>query len=584
MRALFLYNPRTLAGPAAVFAAAALLMALWQPNHYFPWTSFYNEFLAFIALLLLGLYSLLAGHCYRLSPLGLGLLALALVPWLQYTTDLIVFQGDALIASLYLLAAGAAVLLGRSFLRPRDMATTLAALLALAALVSVVLALVQWFMVGGGIWLNNLRPGDRPYGNLGQSNNLATLLCMGLAGLLYLWERGLVGRSVTALVGILLVIGLALTQSRTPWLISIGFLVWCVWQHRAGNLRLAPVYALLWFGLYVTFILLLPYLAEWLYLSAENPAQQMERIGRLAMWQQIWFAITQGGPWGYGWNQVAVAQFSATLEHPVALQTEHSHNIVLDILVWNGPLLGSLILLLAGGWLLRLYLRARSLESIFCLMAAGSVLIHGLLEFPLEYAYFLLPACVLFGLVESDQQAPTLGVASRWIAAPVVLAGAIVTTLVWTEYRYLEEDFRLMRFETARIGDNVELERPFQWEMFTQVSEYTRYARTQAREGMSQAELSWMHEVSSRFPYPPVLVRYGLALVLNGQTDQARRVFLQLRGLHGETHYRELTESLKAAEEIYPQLRALALPEPMAVAEQPRDYRQMQSRQWGVQN
>lgn len=388
---------------------------------------------------------------------------------------------------------------------------------------------------------------------------------MGLAGLLYLWERRLLGRAVTSLVAILLLFGLALTQSRTPWVISIAFSIWCIWQHRAGRLRLAPVHVLLWLGLYVTFILLLPYLAEWLYLSAGNAVSRAQQAARLDLWLQMWHAVTLGGPWGYGWTQVGAAQVAAALDYPVGLSVEHSHSIILDILLWNGPLLGSVILVLLAGWLLRLYLKARSLESIFCLMAVGAVLVHGLLEFPLEYAYFLLPVCVLLGLAESDQQAPTLGRASRWVAAPALVAGVLACSLVWVEYRFIDEDFRLMRFETAGIGPRegpppVVEESSWQAPLFSQLRAYIRFARSRAHEDMSEAELSRMYTVSTRFPSPPSMMRYGLALALNDRPDDARLLFLRLRGVHGEKHYQEARASLLALRETYPQLNALDLP------------------------
>lgn len=552
-----------IAGPVSVFAGGILLLSWWLPNHFFPWMSFYNEFLAFIALLLLLGHAFLSGNHFRFSLLSLTLLAVATVPWLQYGGGLLPFRGDALIASLYLAAAGAAVLVGRSYTRPRNLITVLAALLVMAALVSTVLALMQWLSVGNSVWVADLRSGGRPHANLGQPNNLATLLCMGFAGLLYLWERRILGWGVATLIGALLLFALALTQSRTPWVISLVFVVWCLWQHRRGALRLAPLWPLLWLGLYVALILCLPYLAEGLDTRASDAISRAQRTGRLDLWQQMWHAITQGGFWGYGWNQVATAQLAAALDYQVPIQTEHSHNIVLDILIWNGPVLGAIILVLTGGWLLRLYLRTRSLESSFCLMAVAALLVHSLLEYPLEYAYFLLPACVLLGLVESDQQAPTLGGGPSWVALPVLLAGVLATTLVWIEYRYLEEDFRLMRYETARIGDPAAAAappaHPSLWQ-FTQVREYIRYARTPAKEGMTQAELDWMQKVSSRFPHPPSLVRYGLALAINGQPEEAHRVILRLRGVHGEKHYLEARDSLRALSEIHPQLNMLVLP------------------------
>lgn len=548
-------------GPVSLLAGGTLLLAFWQPNHFSPWVSFYNEFLAFVALLLLGLHALLSGNRYKLSPLGVALLALALVPWLQYWAGLIVYSGDALIASLYLSAAGAAVLLGRSYVSTRDPITMLAALLLIAALVSVVLALVQWLGIDSSIWLSDLNPARRPGANLAQSNHLATLLCMGLAGLLYLWERRLLSWQTSSFMGVLLLFGLALTQSRTSWIVSLGFTGWCLWHYRAGNLRLAPVYPLLWLGLYIGFIVLLSYVAEALHFVVEDVMTRAQQTERLDEWQQMWYAVTQGDLWGYGWTQVATAQLAVALEYPTGLPLNHSHNIVLDLLIWNGPLLGSVIVLLLIGWLLRLYLRAASVESIFCLMAVGAVLVHGLLEYPLEFAYFLLPISVLLGLAESGQNAPVLGTAPRWTAAPALMAGILATFLVWAEYRFIEEDFRQMRFEVAgfRPGAAIE-ESPWQLPLFNQFRAYIRFARNGAHEGMSDVEISRMRKVSTHFPTPPSLMRYGLALALNDRPKEARELFLRLRGVHGDGHYQEAKASLIKMREVYPQLNALELP------------------------
>src|SRR5690606_35673916 len=126
---------------------------------------------------------------------------------------------------------------------------------------------------------------------------------------------------------------------------------------------------------YVTLILVLPYIADWLYLSGADAVSRAKNAQRLDIWAQMWHAIRIGGSWGYGWTQVGSAQLAASLEYGGRLYVEHSHNIVLDLLVRNGPLVGSLIVLLTAGWLLRLCVKTTSLESVVLLMMVGAVLV-----------------------------------------------------------------------------------------------------------------------------------------------------------------------------------------------------------------
>jgi hypothetical protein len=63
------------------------------------------------------------------------------------------------------------------------------------------------------------------------------------------------------------------------------------------------------------------------------------------------------------------------------------HNILLDIIVWNGLPLGLLIIGYMTCWILWLNHKAKVWSQSLLLMV-GAILIHALLEFPLRYAYF----------------------------------------------------------------------------------------------------------------------------------------------------------------------------------------------------
>lgn len=400
----------------------------------------------------------------------------------------------------------------------------------------------------------DLPSGGRPFANLMQPNNLATLLCLGCAGTLYLYERYSLGSVVASLLAGFLFFGVALTLSRTPWVAIMVVSAFWAWKSLAFKFRLTLRALLFWVGVYALFVLLLPHISEWLFLSGEGLSQRAQALERLGIWGQLWFAVLQGPFWGYGWNQIGMAQVDVTLAYPLPIMTEHSHNIILDLLLWNGPVLGGGIVVFVAIWLFCLGVRARTVESLFSLIAAGFMLVHAMLEFPLEYAYFLLPLGVLLGSVQGEQ------CATHEIKFPRLLLAALMSFLgglffwVWCEYRIVEVSTQLLRFENARVG-NLKAERVApDVVVLSQLRELIRYARTSPTEGMSSRDLEWMRRVSRRYPNPPSLFRYAQALALNGHSEAARDQLLILRGLYGDHRYKERIAELQLMQEHHPVL------------------------------
>jgi hypothetical protein len=540
-----------------LFAVLVLLLAWLLPNHYFPWVVAYQEFASFIAGLLLIATTLLIKQL-KLSPAMCGFFILACIPLLQQFAGLIYFAGDAWMAALYLLGFALMVLAGYNLsLQPAGLlyfAQLLAAALVMGAVLSMWIALRQWLLLSGSIWVADLPPGGRPFANLAQPNSLATLLCMGLAGVLYFYEKRQIGRLAGGLLAVFLLFGVALTQSRTPWVAALAVTVFWGWKATLYKPRLALRGLLGWMGVYVLCIVALPQIAEWLHLSSSDPLARAQSLERWGMWVQFWQAIWQGPLWGYGWNQVSVAQVSVSLAYPVPILTEHSHNILLDLLLWNGPLLGGLIIVCIAAWLARLGWRARSTESLFALLAAGFVLVHGMLEFPLEYAFFLFPLGLLLGMVAAEQRPAREFELPRWLLGAVLVLGIGMFGWVWQEYRIIEEDHRLMRFEAARIGD-LKAEQPAPDVLvLSQLREFIRFARTPATEHMNAEQLEWMRKVAHRYPHTFSLFRYALALGLNNQPAAARQQLLILQSLHGEKDYAEARQAWQTLQTKHPQL------------------------------
>lgn len=543
----------------SLVAGLLFLLAWLLPNHYLPWLVAYNEFAGFATLIVMGLA--LAGGRVRLSVAALVCLSLALVPVLQGVCGVILFSGDALMAAVYM--AGFAIMMAAGFevAKEPELRASVMALFAwtliVGAAISVWIALRQWLMLPGSIWVVDIMPGGRPFANLAQPNNLATLLCMGLAAVLYVFERRMLGAIGASLLALLLIFGVALTQSRTPWLGGFCAVLWWVWKSRSIAVRLPTTGFVAWVGVYALAILSFHSLAESLYLPSVSLGERAQGMHRLDLWWQLWQAVMQGPLWGYGWNQVSVAQVGVALAYPVPIMVEHSHNILLDLLLWNGPILGGAIILFATIWLVRMGWRARTVESLFALLAVGFVLVHGMLEFPLEYAFFLFPVGLLLGMVEADQRAPAVLSVPRWVSTGVLVMAVGMLGWGWREYQILEEDHRLMRFEAMRVGSLKAEHKAPDVVLLTQLREFIRFARTEASERMSQDELAWMRQVVYRYPYPPSLFRYALALGLNQQSQAGYEQMMILRSLHGDERYEEGRRALGAMQGRYPQLAGL---------------------------
>ncbi len=545
-------------------AASVLLICSWLiSNHYAPWAAFYNEFSIFLACIFLGGIVVLMCPVVNFGASAVVLLCCASIPLLQLAAGLIGFAGDALIVALYILAFSGVLVFGNNLagtaLRLQT-CTLLAMLMVLGAVFSTYIALNQWLMLSGGMWVADLNPGGRPYANLAQPNNLATLLCLGLAGVLYLFETRRLGSWAGSALAFFLLFGVVLTQSRTPWVGAMCALFWWGWKCREVVLRLSLTSFVGWVALYALLVCSFFYLSDALYLSVDDLGSRAQAAHRWGLWQQLLQAVLQGPFWGYGWAQVSVAQVSVSLSSPLPLMTEHSHNILLDLLIWNGSFIGGLIILLLGVWLVRLGLRARTRESVFALLAVGFVLVHGMLEYPLEYAYFLLPVALLLGMVEGELRVRALFTLPRWVLVGGLLISLGAMVWIFKEYRIVEEDHRLMRFETARIGI-LKAEKPApDVVLLTQLREFIRFARTEATPGMTDEQLDWMRKVAHRYPYPSSMLRYSMALGLNGQADLARQEFLRLRALHGEQHYQDARQIFLEMQKHYSVLALIYLP------------------------
>ena len=375
------------------------LLAAWLPRSVRPRSSGLMALQAAFALLLL---SALA------APLWAGL------PWS------IALSSAGLILAAALTAQTACALqhagLGKAAFR------ALCIGLVVAGVASSGIAIVEVFAPqwADGDWIARSSIPGRAVGNMRQPNHLSSLLLWSLIGAVWLGEARVLRRGIDTALALLFIFGVVLSGSRTG---ALGMLIFAAWggldrrlsRRSRALLLLAPlVYAACWFGVSVWADLgQHPFIGETRFSTKGDISSS-----RYGIWANTLTLIAMH-PWlGVGFGEF---NFAWTLTpfpgRPVAF-FDHTHNLLLQFAVELGLPLAALVtaaLLWALARALQQALRARDHVDAgaapmqrAAFMIVFTVMLHSLLEYPLWYAYFLLPAAFAFGLCLASPPADAL--------------------------------------------------------------------------------------------------------------------------------------------------------------------------------
>ncbi len=400
---------------------------------------------AFLALALLSVATIGSLVIERL-PTALGLSALGLLA----ASALTFFLG----------VVGGRYEIGRQLFKGLCLATVL------AGFVSVGLALVQvsapdW---ADGDWIARASTPGRAGGNLRQPNHLSSLLLWSIAALVWLHDalvvrqafderststvRAHLGeRVVTIIVMVGLILGVVLTVSRTGAVCVLLLAFWGIADKRLSHfsrvlLWLTPlVYALCWLGM-----------TAWAQASEFAGAVQLHKAdpssSRFGIWANTLSLIAQHPWFGVGWGEFNFAwSLTPFPDRPVAF-FDHTHNLPLNLLVELGIPLGTLVLALLSWSLWRAFVACRvtpypassMVRTAFVMVLMMAV--HSMLEYPLWYAYFLLPTAFMLGICLGHSVPPGNDAkarpAPRWLRPALMVASlALILGTVFSVFDYL---------------------------------------------------------------------------------------------------------------------------------------------------
>jgi O-antigen ligase len=393
---------------ATTLAAAAALPPLLAYNQT-PAATLYNQLLALAGWGLALLFWANATPGWRAalkSPAALALALLLIAPVCSAV-------GRALPMSVALdatavLGAGLAVLLVAQGLSPEARAHAAEALcwgLLAAGLASFAISLVQVFApnaADGSFIARSGLPG-RAIGNLRQPNHLASLMMWAAVAAVFITEKRGWRLALPPLL-FAFVLTVVLSASRTGFIGIAMLAAWGILDRRLSrSARLSLLATPLMLGL--CWWLMEHWSAEsgHAFGAASRLSEGAGSPSRVAILRDAW-ALTLANPWfGVGWGEFNFAwSLTPFPTRPIAF-FDHTHNLPSQLAVelglpWAGVVLALLCWALWQAW----HGAARADDDAplrrAALMIVLAIGLHSLLEYPLWYAYFLLPACFALGL------------------------------------------------------------------------------------------------------------------------------------------------------------------------------------------
>ncbi|MDH0865510.1 O-antigen ligase family protein [Mitsuaria sp. GD03876] len=540
-----------------------------------PSATLYNQLAAFA-----GLGLLVAGLAWsrtlrvvsladRLDGVSLALLLMTAVALMAPTLNGLPWS-MALTSAAMLLGALLAVQVGRAVTPAQrdDLITVFCVALTAAGALSVIVCFVQMFFpsLADGTFIARSGVVGSAVGNMRQPNHLASLLMWACVASVWLAQGGWLARRLggerRGLVALyvllfLFVFCVLLSGSRTGWIGVALLVVWGVVDRRlAPRVRFALVSTAVMFAVGWGLLDLYSALGQHAFRAQSRISD--EGAGSPSRWAILRNAaalLTQYPLTGSGWGDFNLAwTLTPFPDRPVAF-FDHTHNMEMQLLVEMGLPLGLLTLgLLARGLWQGLARAVRCGPAAHCAgMLVVMIGLHSQLEYPLWYAYFLLPAALAFGLCLAEAApAATSSAASgpadampagqrRPLVAALGLAVAAAVPLVIVDY------LRIVHIYAPPAGAVSLDDRIAAGQRSPLFALQADYAEATVQPpgpvALEAARRTGHHLIDTR-----LLMAWAKSLHAVGETDKARYLVERLREFHNAASEEWLAECDEVAE------------------------------------
>jgi len=531
-----------------VLLAGVLISLAWLlPIHYRPWVTYTGELYAFFALF--ALCAIFIKQKIQVPKITVPLVILSIIPFIQFFAGQVFFFSNALMAFAYIFAFWMAIVIGYNlsvgpFNREQTF-TYVCYIFLISGTLTGLIGFLQWLN------LDEVLPGitrlrsARPYANFAQPNNMATFLLMSLLAGLYLYEKKKIATKWLILTTMMMLITLALSQSRTSWVACICIILYLGYQQFKGYIHIKWYIITAWSVLFVGLIFLFPAISGYLTQLTDTQIKSVDiarratgDMSRLAIWQQMIHAV-EYKPWfGYGFYQTGVAYttISEFFQGPVWIRS--AHNFILDFILWNGLIVGVPFLAYFGYWSYQLNRHVNSIESVIGILMIGVFVVHALLEFPQNYAYFLLPVGFILGITQAQSLKQKIIVLSVGWMRLMYGCGIVLLVLIYRDYDLLVPKLaQSMRYEKQP-------ERITNQDKIYVISEFNHrieWIRLNPYSNVTKAQIENFSHLVLLYPTEYNFVKFAKLLAFNGDEAQAKHQLKMLKILrHKDISYDSL--------------------------------------------
>lgn len=502
-------------------------------THHMPWPYFNSDFIiAAVLLTLLGAVLFTQKDSLQVPRAAYFFLLISIIPLVQYACGLIEISGQAYIGFIYIFGLFLSIALGGIGEKTRSqyVADIVFAAFLIGSVASVGLQLQQWLELEVSPVVNMGGSSARPYANLGQPNQLATLLMIGISAVIWFCHRRLIGPTIAKIVVVYIAFGLVLTKSLSMF-VGLSLVMALVmylpvfrdeYIIRSSYKTFIKSYIFIFFALQMQ-----PMISSWIQggdalflnteLSKEHSATQ-----RISIWTYSTLAVLNSPIFGYGWNQTLTGYLSMAKD-----LTEnngliyYAHNLILDILLWCGIPIGVTFLVIAAKSLVRKLKSSINTDKKIALCGVIPFLSHSLFEQPYAYGYLLMPVGVLVGIIysETNENCNFQFVDKAVLSLATVLAMLALVVIGVDYYRISDQYQRLLYKEMRVVAIAPEVPQTYilnQWERYFYLSLIDEKMLT------SDDNLKEIEKLAKVIATPAIYWKKASALAAAGQNQASK--------------------------------------------------------------
>jgi multisubunit Na+/H+ antiporter MnhF subunit len=342
-------------------------------------------------------------------------------------------------------------------------------------------------------------------------------------------------------------LGLALTVSRGPWLQTAVIVAGGLWMafvlgrpvaaesydgpgRRDLRAWLVPILlAIVFFAVNAAVRWANTHYGFGLAQSAAERMQDANQIApRLALWKYGWMMFRTHPLLGVGWGEFPRYQFDLVRELGGVEIANNAHDIFIDLLAKTGAL--GVAILVAGivFWLIRVLRAPQTPARIFGLSLLGVLMMHALVEYPQQYMFFLMPAMLVIGLLDTRPMRLVARPLSYGVYVVLVVGGLAALYPTLRDYNRAE-----VLYYGSRPAEQYRDDPSF---LFTAWGEYGAATLLPINAQNVEAKLAAHRKALALLPGETVLRRYAVLQALAGRRAEALDTMARLKIFAVELH------------------------------------------------